>query len=424
MPKKGGRRLQMQKSTKPQPKLDWGDLPILSVENFGYQLMEQHVDENWLQIATFASQYHYGYGRGAVLISEEGKPEDYVTEDEIESNDPLLQVLRKYDPLASVVVLYQIAEDSYVFDIFTKNPSPSEAEQISHIKPYREDYVLRDLNQPRPIRWAEVQQIEEVIELAYKVVQALNGNIPEPRHEVLRLAIKLIAHAKTIYRLSQEPTLLVPRLDGTRPIVDIGSIASVLRIALETYLTMHEVFFEPKSDDEFDYYYSRWILNGIEELKKRTDPAQYQALASEVAEPLRLSALNRLQKTSIYHQMFQQKKQDQERTIKALIHRHKDDSEWERIAKSAGISTNQFRQLYTGYSGFVHSDGYTALQLDRLVENKIDINTDFMLYFTMALVAKMTADLVARYEIARSTAEGVADTFRFIKNLERKMGDV
>ena len=74
----------MQRISKPQSKVDWDDFPVLSVESSGYQLMEEHVEENWLHIATFASQYHDGYGRGAVQLSEEGQPEDYVTEDELE----------------------------------------------------------------------------------------------------------------------------------------------------------------------------------------------------------------------------------------------------------------------------------------------------------------------------------------------------
>lgn len=419
----------MAKSKKRQPQMqrrqvnplqtqavDMGGYPTLNVDEISYAVMAEAVEKYWLDIASFAYTMHYQQGRGAVRLVETADDEvtrDYVTLEQLRGT-PAESDVANYNPNTQVVILYQVSDSHYVCETFMEQPSPADATTLAARAAYYDNWQPRDITQPRPVRLPDVNRYEEVVEIANRVTQSLVGTLPVHREDVLHLAIKLLGHARTIYRLSQEPNLLVPRLGDETPMVDIASVSSIFRIAIETYLTMHEVFFAPPTDDAFTFYHARWILAGFEEIARNFGENAFLHPQADLAAKLRQEHQDRMKSTTYF-----QTHNKPQHLLKAK--RTKEDAEWDRLALSAQVPKSFMKKMHTAQHGYVHSDGYAALKTAHLEDKKIDLDVDWILFGTMTLLAKMSLDLVSRYPATLKICKESPDTFAFLELLERTL---
>jgi hypothetical protein len=196
-----------------------------------------------------------------------------------------------------------------------------------------------------------------ILELQFEVAQALKGKPssdsrwPDAQH----LALKLFAHGASAHWLFQGTNAPVPRSTVGAAFTDFGSIAVIARAALETYLTLFEVFVSPSTEDEFEFQYSLWHLAGqvvLEDLEPSDESLveNYLGAQADIAE-LR----ERIQATDVFAGLTQRQ---QEQVLQGRRRRN-----WSEIAASAGIGLGFIKRIYSYYSGFVHSDALTSSQL-------------------------------------------------------------
>jgi hypothetical protein len=158
------------------------------------------------------------------------------------------------------------------------------------------------------------EQYLQLLDLAYEVAQSLEGKpSPDSRWpDCQQLATKLFFHAATIYWLREASTKApVPRsIKNGCSFYDFPSVTVLTRATLETYLTMFEVFFEPATEDEFEFKHALWLLSGfvIRENYISSDPAlQHQfAKAQKEIQEMR----NRIQKTKKYKSLKSGERRD------------------------------------------------------------------------------------------------------------------
>jgi hypothetical protein len=386
------------------------------------QFMESAA-QNWIEIAAVAYHSHLAYGKGIVQLSNTGDPESYILEEDITDEQRKIEVM-SYDPLTTVLVFCPVTQENIFAKVTPQppQPAPDVASTIHKLQRYRKDSLYHVANSTKLIRMADITYYESILQVALEITEELHSTLTEPyRRDVLQLAIRLIGQSQTLYHLGSPSVSLVPRLGKRKPVVDISSIASIFRTIIETYLTMHEVFFEPNDDNDFDFFHSRWMLIGLHNIKKHTPDYIYNVFAHEGVEPLRIDETKRMKKTTQYQTMLSKKKNDHKKTMAALIHRNRNDDEWQRIAQSANIDVSAYQKIYSAYSGYIHSDGRTSFRLDQQDGFEFDEHVELMLFITTRIVSKMICDFARRYENADQVAKTNKPLYQNIKWFSRRL---
>lgn len=378
--------------------------------------------QNWIEIAAIAFHSHRAYGRGIVQLSKTGDPESYILEAQI-PDEQLKTAVMAYNPVTTVLVLCSVDQGN-IFGEFIAQPAPDEASIIHKFQRTHKDGLYHGTNSTRLIRMADVKYYKDILQVALEITEKFYITITTPyRRDVLQLAIRLIGQSQTLYHLGSPSVSLVPRLGRSKPTVDISSIASIFRTIIETYLTMHEVFFEPKDDNDFEFFHSRWMLIGIHNIRKHTPADVYQVFAPESVEPLSVDATKRMKNTTQYQTMLSQKKNNHKKAMEALIHRNREPAEWQRIAQSANISASDYQQMYSAFSGYIHSDGYTSFKLNQQDAADFDLIVEILLYLVTGIVSKMICDFAERYEEADQIAKVNKSLYQSIKAFRKSLSN-
>ena len=197
----------------------------------------------------------------------------------------------------------------------------------------------------------------QLLDLTYQVAQSLKGKTaPDHRlRDCNELAAKLFFHAATIYWLRQGTKAPVPEPEGAF-FYDLASVTVITRSALETYLTMFELFFEPVTDDEREFRHALWLLSGfvIREDYVPYDPTLKDRIANSQREIEEMRA--RIESTATFASLTDRQKR------KALKGK-RSVRDFKERARAAGLGPETIRLMYRYFSGYVHSDGLSAAQI-------------------------------------------------------------
>src|SRR5574341_1021531 len=228
----------------------------------------------------------------------------------------------------------------------------------------------------------------QLLDLMYEVAQSLKGKqVTDGRLvDLEQLTGKFFYHAASIYWLRQGTKVPVPRsvVNGAS-FFDTASVTVLARAALETYLTMFEVFFEPATDDDFEYNHALWQLSGfiIREGFVPTDPslaADYARAQKEIEE-----IRDRLRKTQKFNTLTPNQQK--------VVLRGKRTREWAGLAKGMGIGKQTIGRIYAYQSSYVHADGLSGAQLvsARTAAEQIEL-IETNMHFVMIVMSKMILD--------------------------------
>jgi len=236
----------------------------------------------------------------------------------------------------------------------------------------------------------------ELLELSFEVIQSLAGKPTEDHRlpDCQQLAAKLYFHAASIYWLNQGTRAPVPRSRSGTSFTDFASIAVLGRAALETYLTLFEVFFEPENDDEFEFRHAAWQLQGfiLREGFIPSDPdLQIDYIrAQEEIQHLR----DRIKQTSAFANLANKQK-------KQILRGRRIRTRME-VAEAAGFGKDFIRRIYHYYSDFAHSGGLSAAQIfEAKTAQAQKEHTQMHLLTSGIALSKQILDYVARFEEAR-----------------------
>ena len=252
----------------------------------------------------------------------------------------------------------------------------------------------------------DMNEYIQLLDLTYQVVQSLQGKpSPDSRWpDCQQLATKLFFHAATVYSLRQgtkAPLLSLP--SGTN-FYDFASVTVITRAALETYLTLFEVFFKPASDDEFEFSHALWQLSGfiIRENYVPLDATlrtQFAAVQKEIQD-LKV----RIQKTVVFASMTAGEKKE------ALKGKRKRD--WAGVAKAAGLGEQAIRQMYAYYSGYVHADGLSGSQIVTARNAKEQIeDIEIHMRTIMIVLSKLITEYARKFTEAKAVCDKNPDAY-------------
>jgi hypothetical protein len=247
-------------------------------------------------------------------------------------------------------------------------------------------------------------QYLQLLDLTYEVAQSLKGK-PSPDSRwpgCQQLATKLFFHAATVYWLREASTKApVPRSLNGCSFFDFPSVAVLTRAALETYLTMFEVFFEPATEDEFEFKHAHWLLSGfvLRENFVSLDPSIQSQFTKEI-QVMR----TRLHKTKKYESL---KPPEQRKISKGKAIRS-----WKDVAKAAGFGEQTIQQIYAYYSGYVHADGLSATQIvtAKTAQNQIE-HIEIHMRTIMIVLSKMILDYAKKFPEAKVACDKNPKTY-------------
>jgi hypothetical protein len=246
-----------------------------------------------------------------------------------------------------------------------------------------------------------MDQYLQLLDLTYEVAQSLKGKpSPDSRWpDCQQLAAKLFFHAATVYWLREASTKApVPRSLNGCSFYDFPSVAVLTRAALETYLTMFEVFFEPATEDEFEFKHTLWQLSGfvIRENYVSSDPALQSQFANAQKEIQDMRT--RLQNTKKYKSL---KPSEQRRVSKGKAIRS-----WKAVAKAAEFGEQTIQRMYAYYSGYVHADGLSGTQIvtAKTPQDQIE-HIEAHMRTIMIVLSKMILDYAKKFPEAKAVCD-------------------
>lgn len=245
----------------------------------------------------------------------------------------------------------------------------------------------------------------QLLNLAYEVAQSLKGKQSANPYlpDCQQLAAKLFFHAATIYQLRQGTIIPVPYSEGGSNFYDFPSVTVLARTTLEAYLTMFEVFFEPVTDDEFEFKHALWQLSGfvIREKFSATAPTPQSQLTNQMEiQKMR----DRLRNTKKFNSL---KSREQKDVLKGIRKRN-----WESIAKAAGFGKQTIRQIYNYQSGYVHADGLSGTQIFSLQTARGQIEfIEINMRTVMIILSKMIIQYAKKFPEAEVVCKKNPDTF-------------
>jgi hypothetical protein len=250
-----------------------------------------------------------------------------------------------------------------------------------------------------------------LLDLAYEVAQVLRGTTPPNPWiaDCQQLAAKLFFHAATIYCLRQNGTKCpVPTsMEGGSFFYDHASVPIIARSALETYLEMFEVFFEPATDDERNFRHAHWLLSGliVREgfLPGEPVPPNQVFRSQQEIEELRERIRNTQAFASLSHS--QQRQVLRGRSTRHLAER----------ARAAGFSEGYWSIVYPYLSAYAHADGLSGIQImgAETREEQIRFIDSSMHVAVMPSLSKMILSYADSFHESEAVCNAKPDAFHW-----------
>lgn len=249
-------------------------------------------------------------------------------------------------------------------------------------------------------------QYLQVLDLAYQVAQSLKGKpSADPRlPDCQQLAAKLFFHAATIYWLRQGTKAPLLSSEEGAFFYDFPSVTVLTRAALETFLTLFEVFLEPTTEDEAEFNHALWQLSGfvIREDFIPSDPRLQERVPNLQKEIQEMRT--RLQKTTKFRSLKPGEQRD--------VLKGKRKRDWPSVAEAAGFGEQTIRRWYSYYSGYVHADGLSGAQIVSVQTAQDQIEFIEMHMLTVIVVlSKMILGYAKKFPEARAVCDNNPNTF-------------
>jgi hypothetical protein len=167
---------------------------------------------------------------------------------------------------------------------------------------------------------------------------------------------------------------------------------------------MFEIFFEPKTDDEFEFNHALWLLSGfiVRVDYAPSDPLLQKEIANAQKEIQEMQS--RIRKTRKYNSL---KPGEQRAILKG-----KGGRSWKNVAKAAGFGEKTIQLMYAYYSGFVHADGLSGTQIMTAQTRQAQtepIETNMSVI--MLVLSKMILEYAKKFPEAKSACDRNSDAY-------------
>jgi hypothetical protein len=255
-----------------------------------------------------------------------------------------------------------------------------------------------------------------LIDVTYEVLQALTIKpLPDYRFSTcIRLTEKILSHSATILHLDNGTTLYLSRHPKGAYSVDFQSVNVLARAILETYLKQFEVFFDPKSEDEFEYRYNVYQLDGFR-IRERTEWLPRNPNSTTVLRAKKIvqdiaDIRKRIEATQKYKNLDVNQKKA---SLNGKICPHRNFSQ---IAKDAGFSLLFIERMYAYLSGYAHGDSLSVAQIayaDTEDKKRVYVNT--AKGTVMTILSKLLLNLSDKFPEAKTLCDSYPEMIMWIK---------
>jgi hypothetical protein len=249
----------------------------------------------------------------------------------------------------------------------------------------------------------------QLLNLTYEVAQSLKGKVVSDGRWVdcQQLALKLYSHATTVYWLRAAATKApVPySMENGSSFHDFSSITVLTRVIMETYLNLFHVFFEPTTDDDFEYNHALWLLSGFI-LRENYTPSDPLLQGRIPEERRRIDELKtRLQATKRFKALNSNPQNSTlNKTQRAILRGARASSK--SSAKAAGFSGEMIEHLYSFQSSYVHADGLSGLQIQIADTSQDQIEfIETQMQVIMIFLSKMILDYANKFPESKAACD-------------------
>jgi len=180
---------------------------------------------------------------------------------------------------------------------------------------------------------------------------------------------------------------------------DFSSIAVLARAALETYLTMFEVFVKPGTDDEREFRHACWLLSGFV-LRERWKPSSPEVAEQFAAAKKDIQQMRRrIKATEVYERLTSKQK-------KQVLWRGRLARPFRERLTAAGFGVATWSNEYAYQSSHMHADGLSAVQVKSAAtrEEQAWLMQPQMEIAKVAM-SKMICDYVSMFPESQAAAE-------------------
>ena len=167
---------------------------------------------------------------------------------------------------------------------------------------------------------------------------------------------------------------------------------------------MFEVFFEPVTEDDFEFNHALWLLSGFVIRGKLTssDPTIQSKVTNAKKEIQEMRT--RLQKTKKYQSLESEEKKKVRRGIGIR--------NWKSVAKSAGFGEKYIQLIYAYLSGYVHADGLSSTQIATAQSKQVQIGfIERQMRTIMIVLAKMIINYAKKFPEAKAVCDKNPDIY-------------
>lgn len=242
-----------------------------------------------------------------------------------------------------------------------------------------------------------VDQYPRFLDFYYRVVNSMQGTQATDLRllEIEGVAQKIFLQAASVAYLRSGSNIFLSNYTNGAHVIDFPSTLVIARSILETFINLSEIFFESKNDDEFEYRYCVYRLNGfivIEDAIKANPNPQYLDAAEFESRRRSLIELEqlreRIKRTKYYQKLDHNQK---ESSLKGYLCPHRD---WSVRATTAGFGPF-IERLYRYLSAYAHSDALSVAQVVGAPQNG---TADTYVQISITIIMMVLAHVISHYE--------------------------
>lgn len=273
---------------------------------------------------------------------------------------------------------------------------------------YRGVFVMQEDPTPEQmelVRQFSIRHYKLLSSLLLQMINALEGVRPQDERLLgcNQLAGKIFIHAISIYHLYQGTKVSLLYRNRPTDFVDFSSIAVLVRVGIETYLNMHELYFQVQTDDDFEFNHALWELAGFiiredVDIVHRSGDAylqqEHQKALTHIAE-LR----NRIENTA----RFQSLSTNQQ---KQVMQGRRGSKIKEATVKSAGMDYKLIQMVYAYFSAYTHGDALSGIQLMNARSRAQQLqHADSFMTLMLIVISKTVRRMAEKFPEARAVAD-------------------
>lgn len=200
--------------------------------------------------------------------------------------------------------------------------------------------------------------------------------------------------------------------------IDFASVHAQVRVSIETYLTLFELYFEhPTSSDIFKYRFLIWSLKGhglgsllIERLPELISAYDITNRAAQIEAHKNRDARikNLISETQYYRHLSSKYRKSLDRNLETpstyfII--SLSDRGWGKLISDAGLNQHLLAQIYSTTSSYIHSDAYSAWEANCFNNFENPYSASLFMFVSMALIGKIILNFVALSKPYREISE-------------------